>query len=173
MFLGQLAQDYADRYEHGKDIKHHVQYLQHAEDKRAAFQQIKYALKPMRSSVNRVQIENDDSMQRIVSNKEEMEEEIVRVNVKKLLQVDNTPLRQEPLCSWFSEDRAFDDGVLGLLPNFEAEEGIRLWIKNIQNIPIIETKTTWTTEEYVDSWSKMKEMTTPLLCQSFSHFKAT
>ena len=40
-----------------------------------------------------------------------MEAEIARVNVEKLLQADNTPLRQEPLRSWFGEESDFEHGI--------------------------------------------------------------
>ena len=44
--------------------------------------------------------------------------------------------------------------------------------KKIQSIPVREGTTDWTTEEYVKSWSKMKETTTSLPGLAFSHFKA-
>ena len=39
-FLGQLAQDYADRDDQGHDADHHLRKLQREEDERAAFQRI-------------------------------------------------------------------------------------------------------------------------------------
>ena len=114
--------------------------IQQEEDERAAFQQICYVLQPTRSGVNRVGIENKGGSRWIVSDKEEMEAEIAQGNVEKLLQANNTLLRKEPLCSWFGEEGDFDrwdqivDGKIGLPPNFEAEEGTRLWLKNTKHL---------------------------------------
>ena len=156
-FLGNLAKDYADRDENRKDAAHHLPILIHQEDKRQAFQQIKFSLKPSRSGVSRVEIENDNGTRTLVCNKEGIEKEITRVNVDKLLQAENTPLRQEPLCLHFGEQGEFDKwdkiihGTLRLPENYEAEEGTRLWLEYVRNTPVIEQKTQWTPEEYVDS----------------------
>ena len=79
--LGKLAQEYADRDASGKDASHNLQQLQRQESERAAYQRIKYALKPPRSSVTRIENEEDDRSRRMVVDKEEMEKEIGWVNV--------------------------------------------------------------------------------------------
>lgn len=87
-----------------------------------------------------------------------MEKEIRQVNVKKLLQANNTPLRQEPLCSFFGEHGDFKkwseivDGKLNLPPGFKAKRGTELWIKKIQSMKTKEIQTSWSPEEYVDRW---------------------
>ena len=68
----------------------------------------KIRIKPCRSSVTRIKIKEDNGSRRIVVDKEEMEKEIVRVNVEKLLQADNTPLRTELLRSHFGEEGVFE-----------------------------------------------------------------
>ena len=79
------------------------------------------------------------------------------MNVKKLLQAENTPLRQEPLCSHFGEQGDFKkwdqiiDGTLCLPDNYEAEEGTQLWLEYVRNTPFIEKQTHWTPDEFVDS----------------------
>ena len=59
-FLGQLAQDYAERDPNGKDKEHFLCELIHQEDERAAFRRIKSVLKPSRNSVTRVEKDTED-----------------------------------------------------------------------------------------------------------------
>ena len=96
----------------------------------------------------------------------------------KLLQADNTPLREEPLCSHFGEDGNFDkwndfiDNKLHLPDMYPTTAGTRLWCTKMQNTTFHTQPTKWTEEEYVQSWTKMKETTTSLPGPSFSHYKA-
>ena len=108
-----------------------------------------------------------------------MEAEIAKVNVEKLLQADNAPTaakRAITLMVWGRRqlDRwdQIVDGKIGLPPNFEAEEGTRLWLNKRQSISIREGKMEWSTEEYVKSCMKMKETTTSLPGPAFCHLKA-
>ena len=177
-FLGQLAQDYADRDEGGKDKEHFLRQLIHHEDEKASFQRIGSVLKPARSSVTRVERENEDGSRTIICDKEAMEKEIADANIAKLLQADNTPLRQEPLCSVFGEYgdfkkwKAIVDGTLNLPPDFPAEQGTILWIQKIQNMKTSANPTTWTPDEYTEGWKRMKEHTTSAPGPAFSHYKA-
>ena len=75
-FLGNLAQDYANRDDNGKDAAHYLQILIHQEDERQAFQRIHFSLKPPRSGVSRVEIENDNGTITLVCDKEGIEKEI-------------------------------------------------------------------------------------------------
>ena len=94
-----------------KHTAHHLRILIHQEDEKQAFQRIHFSLKPPRSGVNRVEIENDNGTRMLVCDKEGIEKEIARVNVNKLLQAENTLLRQEPLCSHFGEQGDFKNGI--------------------------------------------------------------
>ena len=177
-FLGRLAQDYADRDPNGKDKEHFLRVLIHQEDERAAFRRIKYVLKPARTSVTRVEKDNKDGQRILISDKETMEREIGRVNVAKLQQANNTPLRQEPLRTHFGEEGDFSkwtnivEGNLHLPPDFPAEQGTKLWIHKIQSMKTTANDTSWTPEEYADGWKRMNENTTSAPGPSFSHYKA-
>ena len=177
-FLGKLAQDYADRDGDGKDKEHFLRALIRQEDEKASFGRIRIAMKPARSSVTRIEKENSDGTRQIVSDKHEMEMEIGRANVEKLLQANNTPLRQEPLCTAFGEQGDFKkwsdivEGKLNLPPTFQAEKGTKLWISKIQSMKTTATPTNWTADDYADGWKSMKEETTSAPGPSFSHYKA-
>ena len=177
-FLGQLDQDYTDRDEGGKDKEHFLRQLIHQEDEKASFGRIGHVLKPARSSVTRVEKENADGTRTLISDKTKMEKEIAKANIEKLLQADNTPLRQEPLRSVFGEHRDFKkwnqivEGTLNLPREFPADRGTYLWIKKIQSMKTTEKRTSWTPDEYVEGWKRMKEHTTSAPGPAFSHYKA-
>ena len=107
-----------------------------------------------------------------------MEKEIRRVNVSKLMQANNAPLRQELLRSTFGEHSDFNkwvnivEGKLNLPKDFPAEKGRQLWIKKIQSMQTEANDTCWTPEEYTEGWKMMKEHTTSAPGPSFSHYKA-
>ena len=68
--------------------------------------------------MNRVEIENDNGTRTLVCDKEGIEKEIARVNTNKLVQAENTPLRQEPLCSHFGEQGDFKNWSKSLTAQF-------------------------------------------------------
>ena len=113
----------------------------------------------------------------LICGKEEIEREIARANVEKLLQADNTPLRMEPFQTHFGEDSDFTKrdkiaiGTLKLPEGVQVDKGVQLWFDKLQSTDYTEQKTEWTADKYCDSWKQMDERTTLLPGPAFSHFK--
>ena len=150
----------AERDTTGKTAEQHYRQLIHQEDEKSSFQRIKFSLKQPWTGVTRVEKDNVDGTRTLICNKEDIEGEIVRANVEKLLQADNTPLTMEPLRTHFGEDGDFSkwddisDGKLKLPTDVQVDEGVRLWFDKIQSTEYTEQATEWTAEEYCDSWEK-------------------
>ena len=119
-FLGSQANDMAERDTTGKTAEQYYRQLLHQEESKSSFQRIRVAFTPPRSGVSRVETDNEDGTRTLICDKENIEREIARANVEKLLQADNTPLRMEPLRTHFGEDGDFSkwddicDGKLSL-----------------------------------------------------------
>jgi len=98
----------------------------------------------------------------MITEKTEIEIEIARVNKASLFLANNTPLRQIPLSEILGEQMDFEKweeiikGKINI-PLEGVEEGTRLWYNYIQSQDIQDIDTDWTTEEYFESWKKMKE----------------
>ena len=177
-YLGKQANDLAERDVTGKTAEQYYRQLIHQEESKSSFQRIHMSFKPPREGVNRVEKDNEDGTRSLICEKEAIEQEIARANVEKLLQADNTPLRMEPLQTHFGEDGDFikwdkiANGTLTLPQDVQADEGVQLWFNKIQSTEYTEQPTTWTADEYCDSWRKMDERITSLPGPAFSHFKA-
>ena len=109
-----------------------------------------------------------------------MEIAIRVANVAKLTQADNTPLREEPLCSIFNEKELdFDQWEKVLDPEFPLPEGLekgtRLWFQQMRrpDKQIPPEPVRFTEESYRDSWIPIKEHTSSHPGIHFGHMKAT
>ena len=114
---------------------------------------------------------------RITTNKNDIEQEIARCNKEKLLQANNTPLREEPLLSLLGEQGDFDTWEKILkgqvqLPEEGVEEGTRLWFNFMTTAYPEEIEIEWTPKEYFEGWRKMKENTGCLPGWTFAHMKS-
>ena len=94
--------------------------------------------------------------------KEEIEDEIIRANKEKLLQANNTPLREKSLDDLLGEQGDFEKWEEILrgkikLPDEHIEEGTRLWFEFISNGDVSDLDIMWTKKEFFQSWKKMKE----------------
>ena len=108
-----------------------------------------------------------------------MEIAIKNANEDKLQQSDNTPLRQEPICSIIDESHLNYErweriltGELDIPPN--AEPGTKLWLEKMRETSssITTVPIAIDTESYIDSWKRMKETTKSAPGLHFGHFKA-
>jgi hypothetical protein len=165
-YLEQIARELDEAG--GKGKQHHYKILHQRESTREFFRQLRfYEGKNHKGGVEKIQIE-DGGQVNITYDKRRIEKEIMRVNQKKLLQVSDTPLRQPPISELLGEQGDFDTWEQILSGNItlpaDVDEGLLVWYQYIINIPQhTPLDITWTTEEYVHSWKKMKEdkMTIP------------
>lgn len=156
----------------------HLHALKHIEKVRNNFNCIKIHEKKTRGGGVSVVEKIVEGGERIrIPKKEEIEEEISRANQEKLLQANNTPLREEPLLSLLGEQGDFDrweqilKGAIKL-PSTGIEEGTRLWYEVMTSEYPDEIEIEWTAEEYFDGWKKMKESTGCLPGWTFAHMKS-
>ena len=158
--LGRIADELAER--DGKKAESHFRNLIQREETKTKFRRIKTAERRLQGGgISRV--EKDENGIRItITDKEEIENEIARVNKSRLQQANNTPLRQEPLCQLLGEQMNFEKweeilkGMIDI-PEEGVEEGTRLWFNYIRSQKIENIEINWTTKEYFDGWKKMKE----------------
>ena len=91
--------------EAGGHKKNYLKQLQHTEDIREMHGRIRSSQKPNdNGALNHIEEGDDDGPRQIIAEKEDMERAIRTANIEKMLQADNTPLREEPLRSRFQED---------------------------------------------------------------------
>lgn len=97
-------------------------------------------------------------------------------NQAKLLQAHDTPLRDEHIASLLGEQGDFDkwedilNGLISLPP--DIDEGLEIWYKFITSTkPQDIDEFIRTTEEYCNSWNKMKEEKTTLPGIQIAHLK--
>lgn len=159
-YMAQIAEELSQR--DGRGVEHHYQQLMFQENIRRQFQRIKRAER-RQCKVGVSIVEKDTDHGRIIiTSQENIEDEIIRVNKKRLLQAYNTPLRTEPLQSLLGEQMDFGKWERILtreisLPEDGVEEGTKLWFDLISSNKLEEFKLYWTPEEYFTSWKKMKE----------------
>ena len=176
IYLSQLAIELEE--EDGIAAAIHLHALKHIEKVRNNFNCIKIYEKKTRGGGVSVVEKIVAGGERIrITKKEEIEEEISRANQEKLLQANNTPLREEPLLSLLGEQGDFDrweqilKGAIKL-PSTGIEEGTRLWYEFMTSEYPEEIEIEWTAEEYFDGWKKMKEATGCLPGWTFAHMKS-
>jgi hypothetical protein len=83
--------------EDGIKAASHFKSLKHREETKAKFQCIKYAEQKMRGGGVSVVEKVVDGERIKLHKKREIEQEIIWANKEKVLQANNTPLREEPL----------------------------------------------------------------------------
>lgn len=163
--------------------KHHGGYLKQLikhEQTRASFRNIK-AAQGKYEDLNITAIEQgpDEGPRTKIYAKKDMEIAIKNANEDKLQQSDNTPLRQEPICSIIDESHLNYErweriltGELDIPPN--AEPGTKLWLEKMRETSssITTVPIAIDTESYIDSWKRMKETTKSAPGLHFGHFKA-
>ena len=71
--LGTQANNMADRDSTGKGSEYYYCQLLQQEEERLVFQRIKYAFKPAKEGVSRVEIENDNGTCNLICDKERIE----------------------------------------------------------------------------------------------------
>ena len=174
-FLGNLAVEMEE--EDGTDASSHFKTLKHREETRAKFQRIKRAEKKTRGGGVSVVEKIVNGVREKIRTKEGIVQEIIRANTEKVLQANNTPLREEPLRSLLGEQGDFEkwENILkGLvqLPIEGVEEGTRLWYEFITSPTNTSFDINWTAKEYFDGWKKMKEETVSIPGWHFSHLKS-
>ena len=175
-YIHNIATELGEQSNHGRE--HHFKILQHREITKEHFQRIKKAEgKIGKAGVDRIQIDDDEQgTTRITYDKHTIEEEIMKVNKEKLLQAATTPLRHGELSILLGEQGDFEkwESILKKcihLP-MNAEDDIRLWYEYITNYEQHKPSDfMWTTEEYVNSWKRMKEDKTTLPGIQVAHIK--
>lgn len=166
LYLEQLASELHEQ--DGKGRQHHYKILFQREMIKESFKSIRYCEGKRRGGgVDHVQIEVAGGHQ-IIYDKDAIEKEIMRVNEKKLLQAKDTPMRQSVLSDLLGEQGNFkrwEEILQGSIPLPEGiDEGLRIWYEYISKAQShTPFDLTWTTDEYVESWKRMKEdkMTLP------------
>ena len=167
--------------EDDKPYQSHLKSLIQREAQRTSFRRIKGA-QGKYNNLNITYIEQgpDTGPRTIISDKEKMEHAIKNANEAKLQQADNTPLREEPLCSIIDESHLNYERWERILtgefniPN-DLDLGARLWLKKMRegHTAIPEIPIAMDTQSYKESWSQMKEQTSSAPGIHFGHFKAT
>lgn len=173
-YLESIAREYYEK--DGKSIQHHFKVLQQREQTKEYFRRIRYCEgKQKGGSVDRIQVLQDEET-KIIYEKHQIENEIMRVNKIKLLQAKHTPLRGEQLSILLGEQGDFDTweqilrGRIQLPDN--VDESLKVWYSYITNYDKHPTTDfTWTTKEYFDSWTKISEEKTTLPGIQVAHIK--
>ena len=87
-----------------------------------------------------------------------LEVEITRLNVQKHLQVDNTPLQQEPLCSHFGEQGNFKNGI-GYYTEIYSSHWTLQWRRAkssgliiFSHFQLAQMPTDWTGDKNIVTW---------------------
>jgi hypothetical protein len=173
-YIGNLADEIA--WDKGRDPEVVFRELTHREQIKEHFKNIKRREKRgERYGVDRVDVETDEGLKTLV-NKEEIEEEILKVNKEKLLQARDTPLRVEPLRSIIGERMEYEKWEKLLKKEINIpdrlEEGTRLWFEAIQDFSDDPFEIEWTTEEYFDGWKAMSEDKSSLPGIQAAHLKS-
>ena len=153
--LGQITDELTEH--DGRKAEMHFRNLLQREETKTKFRRIKTAEKRSQGGgISRV--EKDVNMVRItITEKEEIENEIARVNKSQVQKANNTPLRQEPLSQLLREQMAFEKweeilkGTIKI-PEEGIEEGSRLWFNYIRSQKIENIDINWTTKEYFGGW---------------------
>ena len=163
--------------EDGVSAASHLKSLMHRELQRNTFRHIKTAEKKLRGGGVHVveKVINDQTIK--IYEKTNVENEIIRVNKEKLLQANNTPLRESPLQELLGEQGDFERWEeilhdLVTLPDEGVEEGTRLWFEFMSRGVPDATDISWTTEEFFKSWKGMKEEKGSAPGWNFSHIKS-
>ena len=105
---------------------------------------------------------DEDGNTETVKDKLQMEREILHANETKLYAANESPLRQGELSDILT-DHDYDRWELFLsgeieLPN-DLEEGTKRWLEKFAGTDIQEDDSSFTTEEYVAGWNRVKEHT--------------
>lgn len=173
-YLENIAREY-DEID-GKGKQHHFRILQRNEETKEYFRRIRLCEGKSRGGgVDKIQkIVNDQVV--TIYDKESIEKEIIRVNKEKLLQAHDTPLRDRQISQLLGEQGDFQkweailNGIVEL-PN-GIDEGLQLWYKFVTSTEKHDINNfIWTTEEYCNSWMKMKEDKTTLPGIQVAHLK--
>lgn len=174
-YLERIAKEYDEL--DGRGIQHHFNILQRTEKNKEYFRRIRLCEgKNHGGRVDKIQM-TVDGEPRIVSDQRTMEKEIMRVNREKLLQAGETPLRNQQIAQLVGEQGDFKrweeilKGLVVLPP--DIDEGLQLWFNFITSTERHDmTEFRWTTEEYCESWRKMKEEKTTLPGIQVAHLKS-
>lgn len=160
----------------GRGRQHHYKVLVQRELAKEYFRQTRHCEGKSRSGgVNCIQI-NDENGTSIVYDKTTIENEIMHVNKEILLQAGDTPLRQRKISDMLGEQGDFskwEEVLKGKITLPQGiDEGLRIWYEYIINIEQHSTfDISWTTQEYIESWSKMKEDKTTIPGIQVAHIK--
>jgi hypothetical protein len=161
----------------GKGIQHHFKILQYNERRKDFFRTIRKSEgKTNGGSVDKVMVEDDEGG-RIVHEKTAIERAIMNANMGKLLQANDTPLRDDRIATLLGEQGDFErweeilSGMLTLPHN--VDEGLETWYHYITNVEKHEPATfMWTTKEYCESWRKIDENKTTIPGIQVAHIKS-
>ena len=109
-----------------------------------------------------VERELPDGSRATIKDKTEMEAEIMKANEEKLHSANESPLRQGELGTLITDGdyeqwERFLQGELTLPPGMD--EGTRLWLNAIIQMPEEDVEIDITTKKYINSWKKPKEHT--------------
>lgn len=160
-YLGRIAEETSNK--DGKEVAKHFRYLMKQEEIKQQFRRIKAAEgRPSISGVGVIEKETCHGDKVRVTDKVEIENSIMVANKTKLLQAGNTPLRMTPLQELLGEQLDFEKWEEILqgkiqLPEEGIEEGTRLWYQYVSSQALMDFNISWSTQEYFESWQKMKE----------------
>ena len=175
-FLTSLATDKATI--NGGDTRSHLKQLIHQERLKRSFRQIKRAVGKVKGGqVIKVEKENNNGSRQLLTERKDVEDEIMRVTAQKLTAANSTPLRQLPYSSYFGEHGDFSKWEQMVKGSITApsifDEDIKEWMTLLQStMPNQCDPITWTPQEYADSWKLMKEDTGTGPGPTFSCLKA-
>ena len=158
--LENIATEFAEQGDKGAEW--HFNRLITNEKNKDKFKNIRRAEgKGFKRGVDRVDVMTPQGLKTILD-RDDIDQAIKEANCEKRLQARHTPFRMEPLRTLVGEKMDFErwESILKkevLLPQEEVEEGTGLWFQYIQNYDSNPMDISWTTEEYIQSWKKMKE----------------
>lgn len=174
LYLEQLAEELDKNDNRGK--QHHYKTLYQREVTKEYFKRIWFCEGKTRGGgVDRIQVIGEEGPE-IIYDKATIEQEIMKTNEAQLLQAKDTPMWNTEVSELLGEQGDFQkweqilQGVIQLPEG--VNEGLKVWYDYIttieQHTPL---DLTWTTEEYVDSWKKMKEEKTTIPGIQVAHIK--
>ena len=162
-FLVSLASDKAQI--DGKDTKCHLKQLIYQERQKNSFRNIKRAVGKIRGGqVLQIEKQLENGTRLLLTDRNDVENEIMRVTAVKLMAANPTILRQFPYSSYLGESGDFStwekliDGRLTLPEAFDSD--VRAWMTYLQStMPSLTETMSWTPRAYSDSWRLMREET--------------
>jgi hypothetical protein len=153
----------AEKEGNGKKVKE-LRLIKERERDREVHKRIKRAKGHSKlQGVKFVERDEADGTKSTITDKLEMEKEIIKCNQENLQQANNTPVRKGRLLEVFSEGNmdtweSFIQGAIDI-PTEDIDRGTTLWLEKMKQFKYKKGELKITVEQYANSWKKIKEST--------------